>query len=164
MKSGTCFPSLHQKQGECRQDLLFPDSSSCRAEQGQHSRLTGCLLTVGFGVWQARKMLHFQGKCWRSLAPPGPPKPAPSPQLGEFWGLVLYRGWEVFQGGISSPPPQASPQLSLKTEKFVLVFLLLLSSYEMSPATESLNKFRLLEQHLIQLLSSFHHNFKPLIY
>lgn len=96
--------------------------------------------------------------------PHGPPKPAPSPQLGEFWGLVLYRGWEVFQGGISSPPPQASPQLSLKTEKFVLVFLLLLSSYEMSPTTESLNKFRLLEQHLIQLLSSFHHNFKPLIY
>lgn len=54
-------------------------------------------------------------------------------------------------------------QLSLKTEKFVLVFLLLLSSYEMSSTTESLNKFWLLKQHLIQPLSNLYHNFKPLI-
>lgn len=69
---------------------------------------------------------------------------------------------EVFQSW-HSPPPQASLQLPLKTEKFVLVFLLLLSSYEMCPTMESLNKFWLLKQHLIQLLSNLHHNFKPLI-
>lgn len=69
----------------------------------------------------------------------------------------MFQSWH-------SPPPRASLQLSLKAEKFVLVFLLLLlSSYEMSPTMESLNKFWLLKQHLIQLLSNLHHNFKPLI-
>lgn len=105
MKSGTCFPSLHQKQGECRQDLLFPDSSSCRAEQGQHSRLTGCLLTVGFGVWQARKMLHFQGKCWRSLAPPWAPQASPIPTTGGVLGPGAVQGMGGFSGRYFQPSP-----------------------------------------------------------
>lgn len=102
-------------------------------------------------------MLHSQESTGGAWLPHGPPRPAPSPCAGGVLGPGAVQGMgrfsrEVFQSQ-HSPPPQASLQLSLKTEKFVLVFLLLLSSYEMSPTTESLNKFWLLKQYLIQLLS-----------
>lgn len=114
-------------------------------------------------------MLRFQEKRWRSLAPSQHSRSgaagtaqsllhgwirhlAPTLSRREVSGPVdVHGGW----GGISVPasstalPPHASLQSALKTEKFVLVFLLLLlllSSYEMSPTTESLNKSRLLKQ------------------
>lgn len=44
--------------------------------------------------------------------------------------------------------PHASLQLSLKTEKNVLVFLLLLSSYKTLLISKSMNKPQLLKQYL----------------
>jgi len=79
--------------------------------------------------------------------------PSTQPHAGEASGPADVRGgWggiSVPASGTGLPPsPHASLQLSPKTEKFVLVLLLLLlSSYEMSPATESLNKSPLLKQH-----------------
>lgn len=171
MKCGTWFPSPHQKQGEHRQDSALPTSillcSRAGAAHPAH-RLPAHCVASWFSVWQTRGMLHFQGKCRRSLAPPWAPRSARSPHAGEVLGPGAVQGMEKFSREVPqsphSPPPRASLQLSLKTEKFVLVFLLLLSSYEMSPNTESLDKFRLLKQHLIQLLSNLHHNIKPLIY
>lgn len=150
--------------------LLLPDSSSCKAEQEQHTSLTGCPLTLCGLLGQCvahQEDAPFPTKCQRSLAPPWAPQASPVPTCRESSGAWCCAGEgrfsrEVFHSW-HSPPPRASLQLSLKAEKFVLVFLLLLSSYEMSPTMESLNKFWLLKQHLIQLLSNLHHNFKPLI-
>lgn len=149
MKSCTWLLSHHQKQGEHRQDSALPRLILLYTEQEQHSSTPG---------WEVPEELGSP------TSPPGQPHPQ---NWGSFGAWCCAGDGEVFQEVFQSqhsPPPQASLQLSLKTEKFVLVFLLLLSSYEMSPTTENLNKFRLLKQHLLQLLSNLHHNFKPLIY
>lgn len=152
--------------------LLFPDLASSTAKQEQHTQLVGCPLSpcgiLALCVADQEDAPFPRKAPEEPGSPHGPCRPARSPRAGEVLGPGAVQGMgrfsrEVFRSR-HSPPPWASLQLSLKTEKIVLVFLLLLSSYEMSPTMESLNKFWLLKQHLIQLLSNLHHNFKPLIY
>lgn len=173
MKSGTWLPSPVMRQAvSTGRTLLFPDSSSCTAGQEQHTRLTHSVRHLGSACSRLGRCSISKESTRGAWLPHGPPRPAPSPWAGGVLGAGAVQGMERFSREVfqpqHSPPPQASLQLSLKTEKFVLVLLLLLllllSSYEMSPTTESLNKFWLLKQHLIQLLSNLHHNFKPLIY
>lgn len=160
----------------CRRLLQthFPGSALRQSERQQTQR-AGCQLAP---VWRLIFLCAELRRCSISKesaggarlprAPPGQglqapvPTPAPAPWVGaapstqprtpgRFRGLLTCMGdGEVFryQRAAQPSPPHASLQLSLKTEKFVLVFLLLLSSYEMSPVTESLNKPRLLKQHL----------------
>lgn len=104
-------------------------------------------------------MLHFQGNVRgaRLPVPPGQglpaPVPAPAPG-GQHQHPPRAPGRAQGRGGILVPasgtalPPHASLQLSLKTEKNVLVFLLLLSSYETPLVTKSLNKSQLLKRYL----------------
>lgn len=66
----------------------------------------------------------------------------------KFWGLPRCTGMGRYFGTSTALAPHASLQLSLKTEKNVLVFLLLLSSYKTLLITKSLNKPRLLKQYL----------------